>query len=181
MRPRSTTSTPGKEGSSQEQTLMWLSGTPRDPSMKLDSSIHRLAWLAAAFIFPLWSALCFCLILTGVSLLCISAHRTISVDNQFQGGDVNLYEGLRCHGVPLVTISRGRLVYENGIFTCAEGSGKFCPLRTFPDYLYKKMVQRAKVSDKSVFVETTRDRSENPELKCKLVQHHSAFSHLIQF
>lgn len=67
------------------------------------------------------------------------------MDNQFQGGDVNLYEGLRCRGVPLVTISRGRLVYENGMFTCAEGSGKFCPLRTFPDYLYKKMVQREKV------------------------------------
>uniref|UniRef100_A0A674MGB4 Dihydropyrimidinase like 5a n=1 Tax=Takifugu rubripes TaxID=31033 RepID=A0A674MGB4_TAKRU len=59
-------------------------------------------------------------------------------------GDINLYEGLRCHGVPLVTISRGHLVYESGMFTCAEGSGKFCPMRTFPDYLYKKMVQRAK-------------------------------------
>lgn len=59
---------------------------------------------------------------------------------------MNLYEGLRCHGVPLVTISRGRLVYENGVFTCSEGSGKFYPLRTFPDYLYKKMVQREKVS-----------------------------------
>uniref|UniRef100_A0A3Q1FH22 Dihydropyrimidinase like 5a n=1 Tax=Acanthochromis polyacanthus TaxID=80966 RepID=A0A3Q1FH22_9TELE len=70
--------------------------------------------------------------------------KTISVDSQVQGGDINLYEGLRCHGVPLVTISRGRLVYENGMFTCAEGSGKFCPLRTFPDYLYKKMVQREK-------------------------------------
>lgn len=68
------------------------------------------------------------------------------MDNQVQGGDINLYEGLRCHGVPLVTISRGNLVYENGMFTCAEGSGKFCPMRTFPDYLYKKMVQRAKVS-----------------------------------
>uniref|UniRef100_A0A674PFL7 Dihydropyrimidinase like 5a n=1 Tax=Takifugu rubripes TaxID=31033 RepID=A0A674PFL7_TAKRU len=64
-------------------------------------------------------------------------------------GDINLYEGLRCHGVPLVTISRGHLVYESGMFTCAEGSGKFCPMRTFPDYLYKKMVQRAKVSDRS--------------------------------
>ncbi|KAM9786566.1 dihydropyrimidinase-related protein 5a [Syngnathus typhle] len=70
--------------------------------------------------------------------------KIISVETQMQGGDMNLYEGLRCHGVPLVTISRGRLVYENGMFTCAEGSGKFCPLRTFPDYLYKKMVQREK-------------------------------------
>uniref|UniRef100_A0A3P8XVJ6 Amidohydrolase-related domain-containing protein n=2 Tax=Esox lucius TaxID=8010 RepID=A0A3P8XVJ6_ESOLU len=70
--------------------------------------------------------------------------RTISVTTQAQGGDFNLYEGLRCHGVPLVTISRGRLVCENGAFMCAEGSGKFYPLRTFPDYLYKKMVQREK-------------------------------------
>uniref|UniRef100_A0A3P9AHV1 Amidohydrolase-related domain-containing protein n=1 Tax=Esox lucius TaxID=8010 RepID=A0A3P9AHV1_ESOLU len=77
--------------------------------------------------------------------------KTISVDTQVQGGDYNLYEGLRCHGVPLVTISRGRLVYENGVFTCSEGSGKFYPLRTFPDYLYKKMVQREKVLSKYYF------------------------------
>ncbi|KAG7283016.1 hypothetical protein CRUP_012909 [Coryphaenoides rupestris] len=69
---------------------------------------------------------------------------TISVSTQVQGGDFNLYEGMRCHGVPLVTISRGRLVCENGVFMCAEGSGKFYPLRTFPDFLYKKMVQREK-------------------------------------
>ena len=74
-----------------------------------------------------------------------SVCRTISVTTQVQGGDFNLYEGVRCHGVPLVTISRGRLVCENGVFMCAEGSGKFYPQRTFPDYLYKKMVQREKV------------------------------------
>lgn len=74
-----------------------------------------------------------------------SVCRTISVSTQVQGGDFNLYEGARCHGVPLVTISRGRLVCENGVFMCAEGSGKFYPQRMFPDYLYKKMVQREKV------------------------------------
>lgn len=74
-----------------------------------------------------------------------SVRRTISVSTQVQGGDFNLYEGARCHGVPLVTISRGRLVCENGVFMCAEGSGKFYPQRMFPDYLYKKMVQREKV------------------------------------
>ncbi|XP_041950681.1 LOW QUALITY PROTEIN: dihydropyrimidinase-related protein 5-like [Alosa sapidissima] len=72
------------------------------------------------------------------------AAKTISVTTQVQGGDFNLYENLRCHGVPLVTISRGRLVCENGVFMCAEGSGKFYPMRTFPDFLYKKMVQREK-------------------------------------
>lgn len=62
-----------------------------------------------------------------------------------QGGEINLYENMRCHGVPLVTISRGRVVYENGVFMCAEGTGKFCPLRSFPDSVYKKLVQREKV------------------------------------
>lgn len=136
--PRSTTSTPGKEGSSQGQMLIWWSGTPRDPSMKLDPASHRRHQAAGgslqAFIF------------LSLCLMCaVVFFRIISVDSQVQGGDVNLYEGLRCHGVPLVTISRGRLVYENEMFTCAQGSGKFCPMRTFPDYLYKKMVQRAKV------------------------------------
>uniref|UniRef100_A0A3Q4M8A9 Dihydropyrimidinase like 5b n=1 Tax=Neolamprologus brichardi TaxID=32507 RepID=A0A3Q4M8A9_NEOBR len=74
----------------------------------------------------------------------VEVLKTISVSTQVQGGDFNLYEGMRCHGVPLVTISRGRLVCENGVFMCAEGSGKFYPQRTFPDYLYKKMVQREK-------------------------------------
>ncbi|XP_051974323.1 dihydropyrimidinase-related protein 5b [Xyrauchen texanus] len=72
------------------------------------------------------------------------ATRTISASAQVQGGDFNLYENQHCHGVPLVTISRGRLVCENGVFMCAEGSGKFCPLRAFPDILYKKMLQREK-------------------------------------
>lgn len=72
--------------------------------------------------------------------------RTISSSTQVQGGDFNLYENQRCHGVPLVTISRGRLVCENGVFMCAEGSGRFCPLRHFPDFLYKRMIQREKVT-----------------------------------
>ncbi|KAM9617221.1 dihydropyrimidinase-related protein 5 isoform 3-T3 [Morphnus guianensis] len=72
------------------------------------------------------------------------ATKTISASTQVQGGDINLYENMRCHGVPLVTISRGRVVYENGVFMCAEGTGKFCPLRSFPDSVYKKLVQREK-------------------------------------
>ncbi|KFO23357.1 Dihydropyrimidinase-related protein 5 [Fukomys damarensis] len=72
------------------------------------------------------------------------ATKTISASTQVQGGDFNLYESMRCHGVPLVTISRGRVVYENGVFMCAEGTGKFCPLRSFPDTVYKKLVQREK-------------------------------------
>uniref|UniRef100_A0A8C5J479 Dihydropyrimidinase-related protein 5 n=1 Tax=Junco hyemalis TaxID=40217 RepID=A0A8C5J479_JUNHY len=77
------------------------------------------------------------------------ATKTVSASTQVQGGDINLYENMRCHGVPLVTISRGRVVYENGVFMCAEGTGKFCPLRSFPDVAYKKLVQREKVRGQS--------------------------------
>ncbi|XP_048012873.1 dihydropyrimidinase-related protein 5b [Megalobrama amblycephala] len=75
------------------------------------------------------------------------ATRTISASSQVQGGDFNLYENQRCYGVPLVTISRGRLVCENGVFTAAQGSGKFYPMRAFPDFLYKKMIQREKTQN----------------------------------
>ncbi|KAJ7413020.1 Dihydropyrimidinase-related protein 5 [Willisornis vidua] len=80
------------------------------------------------------------------------ATKTISASTQVQGGDINLYENMRCHGVPLVTISRGRVVYENGVFMCAEGTGKFCPLRSFPDVAYKKLVQREKRGPEGVLV-----------------------------
>nr|XP_005995059.1 PREDICTED: dihydropyrimidinase-related protein 5-like [Latimeria chalumnae] len=72
------------------------------------------------------------------------ATKTLSASTQAQGGDVNLYENMRCHGVPLVTISRGKVVYEDGVFMCAEGTGKYCPLKPFPDYIYKKVIQREK-------------------------------------
>lgn len=73
------------------------------------------------------------------------AARTISASTQVQAGDFNPYENMRCHGVSLVTISHGRVVYENGVFMCAEGSGSFFPMRTYPDYLYKKMIQKEKI------------------------------------
>ncbi|NXK70837.1 DPYL5 protein, partial [Sylvietta virens] len=68
------------------------------------------------------------------------ATKTISASTQVQGGDITPPENMRCHGVPLVTISRGRVVYENGVFMCAEGTGPPPPLRSFPDIAYKKLV-----------------------------------------
>ncbi|XDV24293.1 hypothetical protein PO909_028511 [Leuciscus waleckii] len=55
-----------------------------------------------------------------------------------------MFENQCCHGVPLVTISRGRVVCVNSVFSCAQGSGRFCPTPAFPDILYKKIIQREK-------------------------------------
>lgn len=51
-----------------------------------------------------------------------------------------------CHGVPLVTISRGRVVYEAGVFSVAAGDGKFIPRKPFAEYIYKRITQRDQVS-----------------------------------
>lgn len=51
-----------------------------------------------------------------------------------------------CHGVPLVTISRGRVVYEAGVFSVTAGDGKFIPRKPFAEYVYKRITQRDKVS-----------------------------------
>lgn len=129
MLQRSTTCTLAKVVSSLGQMLTWWCGT----QMQQGEQLHRVFTIHYCWVAPVKTVQRF------------SPNRTVSVSTQVQGGDFNLYEGMRCHGVPLVTISRGRLVCENGVFMCAEGSGKFYPQRTFPDFLYKKMVQREKV------------------------------------
>ncbi|KAK2095419.1 hypothetical protein P7K49_026835, partial [Saguinus oedipus] len=47
-----------------------------------------------------------------------------------------------CHGVPLVTISRGKVVYEAGVFSVMAGDGKFIPRKPFAEYIYKRIKQR---------------------------------------
>lgn len=126
-RPSCTTCTPARAASCPAPTPMWWCGTPRPPGGRgaRGDGVGAAGQRSAPRFSP--------------------ASRTISASTQVQGGDVNLYENMRCHGVPLVTISRGRVVYENGVFMCAEGTGRFCPLRSFPDCVYKKLVQREKV------------------------------------
>ncbi|OPJ83748.1 dihydropyrimidinase [Patagioenas fasciata monilis] len=41
-----------------------------------------------------------------------SATRTISAKTHHQANDFNIFEGMVCHGVPVVTVSRGKVVYE---------------------------------------------------------------------
>ena len=51
-----------------------------------------------------------------------------------------------CHGVPVVTISRGKVVYEAGVFSVSAGDGKFIPRKPFAEYIYKRIKQRDQVS-----------------------------------
>lgn len=71
-----------------------------------------------------------------------NATRTISAKTHHQAVDFNIFEGMECHGVPLVTISRGKVVWENQKFNVQRGSGKFVPRSTFAPFVYNRVLQR---------------------------------------
>ncbi|XP_031802966.1 dihydropyrimidinase isoform X3 [Sarcophilus harrisii] len=70
------------------------------------------------------------------------ATRTISAKTHHQAVNFNIFEGMVCHGVPLVTISRGKVVYEAGNFNVSAGDGKYIHRKPFAEYVYKRIKQR---------------------------------------
>ncbi|XP_063307237.1 dihydropyrimidinase isoform X2 [Pelobates fuscus] len=73
------------------------------------------------------------------------ATRTISAKTHHQAVNFNIFEGMVCHGVPLVTIAGGRVVYENGVLHAVPGHGKYIPRKPFSDYVYRRILQRDEV------------------------------------
>ncbi|KAL3097130.1 hypothetical protein niasHS_002846 [Heterodera schachtii] len=55
-------------------------------------------------------------------------RRTISAKTHHHAVDQNIFEGMEVRGVPEVTISRGRVVWEGGKLNVQAGAGKFVPL-----------------------------------------------------
>uniref|UniRef100_A0A8B9J8H2 Dihydropyrimidinase n=1 Tax=Astyanax mexicanus TaxID=7994 RepID=A0A8B9J8H2_ASTMX len=73
------------------------------------------------------------------------ATRVISAKTHHQAVDYNIFEGMVCHGVPLVTISRGRVVYEHGRVVAEPGTGRFIPRKPCAEFVYKRIKQREEV------------------------------------
>jgi len=72
--------------------------------------------------------------------------RRISAQTHHQAVDYNIFEGMECHGVPVVTISRGKVVYEDGQLKVSAGHGRFIHRKPFSEFVYKRIRQRDKVS-----------------------------------
>ena len=53
--------------------------------------------------------------------------RTISIDGLHDGMDYTPYEGQEVRGWPVVTVSRGEVIWRDGAFTGARGRGQFLP------------------------------------------------------
>ncbi|KAL1259954.1 hypothetical protein QQF64_010531, partial [Cirrhinus molitorella] len=73
------------------------------------------------------------------------ATRVISAKTHHQAVDYNIFEGMLCHGLPVVTISRGKVVYENGQLFTKQGMGRYIPRKPFSEFVYKRINQREKV------------------------------------
>ena len=74
-----------------------------------------------------------------------NAKRTISVETHHQAVDFNIFEGMVCHGVALVTIAGGVVAWENGELSVVKGAGKFVSLPANSPYVFGAVAQRGKV------------------------------------
>lgn len=75
-----------------------------------------------------------------------NSHRKISAETHHHATDFNVFEGMEVRGVPEVTISRGRVVWNFGELKVEPGWGKFVPLLANCPYVFGAQEIREKAS-----------------------------------
>ncbi len=61
-------------------------------------------------------------------------HRTISKNTHHQQIDFNIFEGMEVQGINVVTVSQGRIVYQDGDVRTVKGAGRYIDRPTFAPY-----------------------------------------------
>ena len=95
------------------------------------------------------------------------ASRTISKDTHHHAVDFNIFEGMKVHGVPDVTISRGRVVWADGELKTVKGSGRYVDCPPNCQFAFGRLQQRVKTNPHGITddrdVEKYGHKVENPE------------------
>ncbi|RNA15549.1 dihydropyrimidinase-like isoform X4 [Brachionus plicatilis] len=68
--------------------------------------------------------------------------KTISVKTHHQAVDFNIFEGMTCQGVPMVVISNGKVVCEEGNLHVSQGAGRFVETPAFPEHVFERIKKR---------------------------------------
>jgi dihydropyrimidinase len=76
--------------------------------------------------------------------------KKISKDTHQSPCDFNIFEGMECRGGPLVVVSNGRVVFENGQLNVKAGSGRLIERKPFSEYVYSRVRTRDGILTKGV-------------------------------